>query len=169
MPNAHWALDAEDIWRMGVGSLGKKQPRPALTWKPTEEEAGLDWIADLGYQQCRDTQWIQGFSCEWILLWMSMFTISSFGLQMGHLLVCVLHCRDGRQNQALGFNKVIKILSFSCIFQKEILQQRQINSHTSDLHPCENLFDENISLYTLSQYISLCEGLERIDADILKV
>ena len=73
------------------------------------------------------------------------------GLQMGHLLVCVLHCRDGRQNQALGLSKVIKILCFSCISQKEILQQRQIHSHPSDLHPCENLFDENISLYTLSQ------------------
>ena len=30
---------------MGAGSLYKKQPRPALTCKPAEEEeAGLDWI-----------------------------------------------------------------------------------------------------------------------------
>ena len=34
---------------MGAGRLGKKQPRPALTCKPAEEEegAGLDWIAML--------------------------------------------------------------------------------------------------------------------------
>lgn len=166
MPIGPWTQRISEEWALEAlvkSNLG-------LRWHGSQQKKRLDWIGlrilDISNAETPSGSrgfHVNGFCSECQCLQ------SPLGLQMGHLLVCVLHCRDGRQNQALGFNKVIKILCFSCIFQKEILQQRQIHSRTSDLHPCENLFDENISLYTLSQYISLCEGLERIDADILKV